>query len=284
MKISDLAHLARVSTRTLRHYDEIGLFKPIRVDSQTGYREYSVTQLALLNRILALRDLGFSLEQIMTLTSNGFAPECLRDLLELRKAELETHILEQRKRLEQVEQRLERINKEGNMSDYLVHLKPLPDYLVASVRNKDLDIIEGNIRSLRAYYSVLFDHLSQHGVHSGFPQINLGYQNQDDSWEIEVAQVLEKPIPASDQVKVYELKGVPMAAFLEFRGVHEWRKVDEFLVGLLTWVEEHGYSTIGAVRQVYLELPEGFADGVPCVFELQVPVQRVGNIVQDQKT
>jgi DNA-binding transcriptional MerR regulator len=275
MKISDLAHLARVSTRTLRHYDEIGLFKPTRIDPQTGYRTYSVTQLALLNRILALRDLGFSLEQIMSLTSNGFAPERLRDLLELRKAELETHILEQRKRLEQVEQRLEQINKEGKMPEYTINLKPLPDYLVASVRNKDLDIIEGNIRSLRAYYSVLFDHLLQHGVNSGFPQINLGYQNQDDSWEIEVAQVLEKPIPTSNQVKVYELKGVPIAAFLEFRGVHDWRKVEEALVGLLTWVEEHGYTTVGAVRQVYLEMPEGYSEGVPCVLELQVPVKLV---------
>jgi DNA-binding transcriptional MerR regulator len=284
MKISDLAHLARVSTRTLRHYDEIGLFKPIRVDSQTGYREYSVTQLALLNRILALRDLGFSLEQIMTLTSNGFAPERLRDLLELRKAELETHILEQRKRLEQVEQRLERINKEGNMLNYLVNLKPLPDYLVASVRNKDLDIIEGNIRSLRGYYSALFDHLAQHGVQSTLAQINLGHQSQDDSWEMEVAQILEKPIPTSDQVKVYELKGVPMAAVLEFRGVHDWRKVDEVLVALLAWVEQHGYRTVGAVRQVCLEMPEGYAEGFPCVFELQVPVQRVGNIIQNQKT
>jgi effector-binding domain-containing protein len=161
------------------------------------------------------------------------------------------------------------------MSDYLVHLKPLPDYLVASVKDKNLEVIEGNLRSLRGYYSVLFDYLAQHGVQSDFPQINLGYQNQDDSWEIEVAQVLEKAIPASDQVKVYELKGVPMAAFLEFRGVHDWRKVDEVLVALLAWVEQHGYSTVGAVRQVFLELPEGFADGVPCVFELQVPVQRV---------
>jgi DNA-binding transcriptional MerR regulator len=280
MKIGDLAHLARVSTRTLRHYDEIGLFKPTRIDPQTGYREYSVTQLALLNRILALRDLGFSLEQIMTLTSNGFAPERLRDLLELRKAELETHLLEQSKRLEQVEQRLERINKEGSMSDYTVNLKPLPDCLIASVRNKDLDIIEDNIRSLRAYYSILFDHLAQHDVHSSLPQINIAHPTQDDFWKMEVAQMLEKPIPESDQVKVYELKGVPMAAFLEFRGVHDWRKVEDALLGLLTWVEENGYSTVGAVRQVYIEMPQGYSEGVPCVIELQVPVKRS----KDQKT
>jgi DNA-binding transcriptional MerR regulator/effector-binding domain-containing protein len=280
MKISDLAHLARVSTRTLRHYDEIGLFKPARIDSVTGYRTYSVNQMALLNRILALRDLGFALEQITTLTANGFAPERLKDLLELRKAELETHILEQKNRLEQVELRLERIKKEGYMFDYTVNIKSISDCLVASVGNPDLNLVENNIRSLRNYYSVLFAYLAQHGVQSALPQINIAHPTQDDFWKMEVAQMLEKPMPENDLVKVYELKGVPMAAFLEFRGVHDWHKVEDALLGLLTWVEENGYSTAGAVRQVYLEMPQGYAEGVPCLIELQVPVQ----LSKDQKT
>ncbi len=277
MKISDLAHLARVSSRTLRHYDEIGLFKPIRIDSLTGYREYSVNQMALLNRILALRDLGFSLEQITTSTANGFEPDRLRDLLELRKAELETHISEQKNRLEQVEQRLERINKEGKMFNYSVNLKGLPDCLVASVGNPDLDVIEDNVRSLKNYYSVLFDHLEQNGFQKSLPQINIAHPTQDDFWKMEVAQIIDKPISESDQVKVYELRGVPMAAFLEFRGVHEWQKVEDAIVGLLTWIEENGYSTVGALRQVYLEMPQGYAEGVPCVIELQVPVKLSAN-------
>ncbi len=277
MKISDIAHLARVSTRTLRHYDEIGLFKPARIDSLTSYREYGVSQMALLNRILALRDLGFSLEQITTLTVNGFAPERLKDLLELRKAELETHILEQKNRLEQVELRLERINKENNMFNYSVNLKALPACLVASVGNPDLDVLEEKVRSLKNYYSVLFDHLAQYGVLNALPQINIAHPTQDDFWKMEVAQMLEKPIPESDLVKVYELAGVPMAAYLEFKGAHEWQKVEDALLGLLTWVEENGYSTVGAVRQVYLEMPEGYGEGVPCKLELQVPVKLSGN-------
>lgn len=279
MKISDLAHLARVSTRTLRHYDDIGLFKPTRIDPLSGYREYSVTQLALLNRILALRDLGFSLEQITGLTSNGFAPERLKDLLELRKAELETHISEERKRLEQVEQRLEHINKEGNMPDYNISIKPLPDYLVASVRDKNLELRQENLRSLRQYYAVLFSYLEQQGVPRDLPQINLGHQLETkidgDKWDFEVTQVLEKSIPESDQVKVYKIKGVPEAAFLEISGVHDWQKTEDAFLGLLTWVEQHGYSIVGALRQVYLEMPEGYGEGVPCKLELQIPVQRV---------
>ncbi|NJN79691.1 MAG: MerR family transcriptional regulator [Anaerolineales bacterium] len=56
--------MSRVSVRMLRHYDQLGLLTPSQTDSFTGYRYYSANQLPRLNRILALRDLGFSLEQI----------------------------------------------------------------------------------------------------------------------------------------------------------------------------------------------------------------------------
>jgi DNA-binding transcriptional MerR regulator len=63
-RIGDFSRIARVSGRLLRFYDEIGLLAPARTDRQTGYRYYTVTQLAQLNRITVLKELGFSLEQI----------------------------------------------------------------------------------------------------------------------------------------------------------------------------------------------------------------------------
>jgi DNA-binding transcriptional MerR regulator len=63
-KIGDFSNLTRVPVRTRHYYDEIGLFRPQHVDPFTGYRYYSFEQLPRLNRILALKDLGFALEQI----------------------------------------------------------------------------------------------------------------------------------------------------------------------------------------------------------------------------
>lgn len=62
--IGDFARHGRVSVRMLRHYDTIGLLRPDRVDAATGYRYYEGGQLARLNRIVALKDLGFTLEQV----------------------------------------------------------------------------------------------------------------------------------------------------------------------------------------------------------------------------
>jgi hypothetical protein len=51
-------------SQDLRYYDEVGILKPFRVDSATGYRYYSATQVPRLHRILALKDVGFPLESV----------------------------------------------------------------------------------------------------------------------------------------------------------------------------------------------------------------------------
>ena len=61
--IGDFARHGRVSVRMLRHYDAIGLLLPAHVDQVTGYRSYAAQQLSRLNRIVALKDLGFTLSR-----------------------------------------------------------------------------------------------------------------------------------------------------------------------------------------------------------------------------
>ena len=62
LKIGDFARTARVTVKTLRFYAREGLLCPVYVDRFSGYRYYDIDQLPRLNRILALKDLGFTLE------------------------------------------------------------------------------------------------------------------------------------------------------------------------------------------------------------------------------
>ena len=91
-KIGDFAKLSRVPVKTLRYYDEIGLLEAVDVDRFTRYRYYSIEQLAQLNRILVLKELGFSLEQIGQLLSDNLTPEQLKGMLRLRRAEVEQQV------------------------------------------------------------------------------------------------------------------------------------------------------------------------------------------------
>jgi DNA-binding transcriptional MerR regulator len=84
-RTGEFSHLARVSKRLLQFYDEIGLLKPAHIDLQTGYRYYSAKQLPQLNRILALKDLGFSLDQIREMLQAKISDEAIEDMLLLKK-------------------------------------------------------------------------------------------------------------------------------------------------------------------------------------------------------
>ncbi len=61
--IQEIARLAGTTSRTLRHYDDIGLLPPSRI-APNGYRHYDAAALVRLQRILLLRELGLGLPQI----------------------------------------------------------------------------------------------------------------------------------------------------------------------------------------------------------------------------
>src|SRR2546429_8090670 len=84
--IGDFARLGRVSVRMLRHYDAIGLLRPATVDPASGHRFYRADQLRRLNRVVALNDLGFTLQQAQAILADQVAVADLRGMLRLRGA------------------------------------------------------------------------------------------------------------------------------------------------------------------------------------------------------
>ena len=124
--IGDFANLGRVSVRMLRHYDAIGLLQPAYVDRATGYRSYDAEQLSRLNRIVALKGLGFTLEQVQSILDDEVSVEDLRGMLRLRQAELHSQIAADTARLTQVEARLRIIEREGVMPADDVQVKRIP--------------------------------------------------------------------------------------------------------------------------------------------------------------
>ncbi len=120
LKIGEFSRISQVPVKTLRYYEELGLINPTHVDAFTGYRHYSVEQLPRLNRILALKDLGFSLEEIGRVVNEGVSLENLRGMLRLRQAEQSAQVLEAQDRLARVEARLALIEREGQENGYRV--------------------------------------------------------------------------------------------------------------------------------------------------------------------
>jgi len=267
LKIGDFAKLSRMSVKTLRYYDEMGLLKPAQVDRFTGYRYYSFDQLPGLNRILALKDLGFSLEQIAQLLSEDLPAAQLRGMLRLRQAELSQHVQDELDQLARVEARLRQIEQEDTMSNYDVVLKTVEPQLVAGVR----DTIpaypqQGHLwRELGAY-------CEQHKSVSAAPCLTI-YYSEEPNIDAEVCEPLSSPLPSSERVKIHELPGVETMACVVHHG--PFTTIGEAYTAIMKWIEANGYRCVGPVREVYLQCAvEGSQTDPNTVTEIQFPVEK----------
>lgn len=269
VKIGDFSKFGRVPVKTLRYYDEIGLLKPALVDRFTGYRYYAVEQLARLNRILALKDLGFSLEQIARLLDGGLTPSQLREILLLKQNELAQRVREEHERLDRVAVRLRQIEQEGVMTTQEVVIKQVEPALVASVR----DTVPA-YADIGRLFGEVFPYVAQHGQPGGLCAARYHdgeYKEHDVDGEALV--FLERPMPGSERVRVYELPGATMACVIHRGG---YCGISESYRALMGWIAANGYHISGPEREIYLQTPRepGDQNDENCVTEIQFPVTR----------
>jgi effector-binding domain-containing protein len=267
-KIGEFSSLSRVTTKTLRYYDQIGLLKPAQVDNWTGYRYYSASQLARLNRILALKDLGLALDQIAHLLEDDLSPDQIRGILRLKQAELEQQLRDEQAQLERVEYRLRLIEQEESMSTQEVAIKSVPAQAVASVR----DTIP--MSQLGQLFGEVFGYLGPRGLAPVGPPIGIYHHEEfnEEAMDVEVAVPVSGAVPASERIKNRQLLAVEKMACIIHEGGYE--TVGGSYGQLMTWVENNGYRMCGPVREVYVRGPESGEDSSTYVTEIQLPVER----------
>lgn len=276
-KIGDFSKLSRVPVKTLRYYDQIGLFKPHGIDRFTRYRYYSADQLALLYRILGLKELGFSLEQIAQLLAGDLSPEQLKKMLELRREEILQHLQEAQEQLERVEERLRQIEQVGQLPEYDAIVKSIQAQWVATLS----DTLPGYDQAGQVFthlFNELCSLLRKVGIETGDPGLAI-YTEIDpleDRTRVEAALPLSGPLPAHfpdlEGVSVYRLPEVETAACVLHQG--ELASIGEAYQFLLSWIQSNGYRIHGPVREQYLcHKSDGLLE--QCVIEIQFPVHLI---------
>jgi effector-binding domain-containing protein len=267
-KIGQFSRFSQVTVKTLRYYDEIGLLKPAEVDRFTGYRYYSASQLPRLNRILALKDLGLSLDQIAQLIEGDLTPDQIRGMLRLKQVEIEEQLQEEQARLARVEWRLKQIEQEETMPTQEVVLKQTAAQSVASVR----DTVP--VTGISQLFGEIFAYLGQHRINPAGPPISIYYDQEfhEQETDIEIAVPVAGSVPAGNRVKPSELPAVEHMACIVHEGSYE--AIGGTYGQLLSWVEANGYRINGPVREVYLRGPESGDDTSTYVTEIQFPVEK----------
>ena len=277
MRIGDFSRLSRVSVKTLRYYDELGLIKPARVDEFTGYRYYEYDHYPRINHVLALRALGLSLERIRQVLDSGLSVEQLTAMLQLQRAEVEQRIGEEQARLSRIDVWLSQLETEGAMSDYEVMVKKVEPLKIASVRGRvETPQTQGKL------WAKLGPYLERQHVKPAGNWLALYHDDglPEGDWDIEVCIPIEGELAEGDGVKVRTLEGAETMASVVHRG--PWMTVGQAYDALQRWVEANGYAAAGPFREVGLH--DARASSVPgegqdqtdpsLVAEVQVPVTK----------
>ena len=270
IKIGDFSKLSKVSVKTLRYYDEMGLLQPIETDRSSGYRYYSLDQLPRLNRILALKDLGFSLEQIGQALENGITPEQLRGMLRLKQAEQQQRVQEEQDRLVRVEARLRQIEMEAGVAKYDVVIKKLDPQKVASLRK-----ILSTPEEVGGMFNEIFGYLGKKGVRPLGPPYGIWHdlEYKEKDLDTEVAVPVAQSFPSGDGVQPAELPAVPTAACTIHQG--SYNDFSQAYAAIAGWINANGYRITGPYREIYLRGPgPQEMDPSAYVTEIQIPVEK----------
>lgn len=276
-RIGEFAQIAQVSGRQLRFYDQLGLLRPAHTDPQTGYRYYSIRQLPRLNAILALKELGLTLEQIGPLLKNDVPPAELRGMLTMKRAQLEQSLREEETRLRYIESRIAEIDRHGGIGDYDIVVKPVASMPFLSLRGSFEDMDEA-VRMIRA--------VAEDGARQIRPALRdrlivvARNDRDEDRLDLEIGFSLTRPsnagvrIAGGHMLQAGELPAVETMATIVRPGTNSASHGSFGALGL--WIEANHYEVVGPCREVFLEPitePPGFEGAL---VEIQFPVRLAG--------
>lgn len=286
LKVGEFARLAQVSVRLLHYYDQLGLLSPTCVDRSSGYRYYAVDQLPRLNRILALKDLGLSLEQVAYLLDGDLSAEELRGMLLLKQAELRQRVAEEQGRLDRVQQRLRFIEQEGSLPEIDVTIKPVPALTALSVRRALMPpqtphlVFEAASAALRA-----------RGLRDAVEMLMCRYYTQyvtrlyvglkPRRYLMEATYVIDPALVADVDIRLEggghlrrrEFPAVEMMACAIHCGADSQRHLAH--QALLHWMDTQGYALDGPQREIYLWRGAPDLTSDEHVTEIQHPIRRI---------
>jgi DNA-binding transcriptional MerR regulator/effector-binding domain-containing protein len=272
-RIGEFAQIAQVSGRQLRFYDQLGLLQPAHIDPQTGYRYYSIRQLPRLNSILALKELGLSLEQIAPLLKNGISPGELRAMLTMKRAQLEQSLREEESRLRHIESRIAQIDSGGSIGDYDVVVKPVASTPYLSFRTS-CETFEEAVQMV-GHVAIDGTRLIRAGLRD---KLIVVVRNDYDADKLDIEAGFSLTRASNANVRLAsdlvlscgELPGVETMATIVRVGTTE-RHCSFGMIGL--WIEANGYEIAGPCREVFLEPVTGPPGLQSALVEIQFPVR-----------
>ena len=277
LQIGEFSQLGQVTVRTLRHYAQLGLLEPAHVDTLSGYRYYHLDQLPQLHRILALKDLGFPLDEVKNLIDQVVGVDQLQEMYSVRQGDLERELAENQRRLQQVEARLARLRQEpGDSDSYEVLVKSSPGFHVLGIREivptveQVGDYCDLHIRSLKLA-------LDSHNLQTAGGSLNFYHMDEyrETDLDVESGLIIEPHTAEEFEGGIYIRYEPTVERMASLVCTTSFERLTENVLALLQWVAINDFTYAGALREVHLFGDPTEVCGIEeVVLELQIPVKK----------
>ncbi len=270
-RIGAFSKLVHVSARMLRHYEKCGLIYPAHFDKASGHRYYSISQISLIDRIVKLRDMGFSIEEIGDALENYDDSGFLETMLAEKQSVIESEMEQSRQKLENIRQ----MNSVMATTDYRqpqkIQCKPLPAQKVLSLRE-----ILPSYAEQEALWNKLLAYLQANNLHDNLAGqlllINHNDEYAEKDVDLEVCALVKELGESKDGFVYKETEPVPLAAVSTFVGYYSEMALWESIMA--QWIDQNGYESIGKERSLCLKHSLNCDNPNAYETEMQFPVQK----------
>lgn len=257
--IGQFSRLTRVPVTALRYYADLELLAPAYVDPETGYRHFTADQIPVVNRLLALKDLGLSLEEIKTVLAEEIGAAELRGMLRLKRAEIGREVAEARARLDRVEARLRLIEKEGSMPEHEIVTKDVAAVVGVGCRDRL------SIAGIGEFIGDVMGGVMMNGLAPSGPPMIVYHDPEFDPESVDATFVVPtagEPGGATPAGRTLEAASVPGGEMAVVVHVGPYETIGEAYQALGAWFAAEGRTGAGPACEVYLTKPDDPGDPV----------------------
>ncbi len=269
LKIGEFSKLSRVSVRMLRHYDEIGLLKPAEIDDFTDYRYYREDQLPAMGRITALKDMGFSLADIIRILEIYDDREQLERFFAAQQEALEALSRDMAHKLTLLDAARMRLRKEEDMS-YNITIKTIPERYAATVR-----MTIPRYEDEGMVWGILTEETCRMNLVEGDPCLCavtfLDGEYKEENVEVMAWKTVKGHYPDTEHVHFRTLPEATVASCI-FKG--SYTLITDVYAAVVAWIEANGYETGGPMFNIYHVSPHETQNPDEFVTEVCYPVKK----------
>ncbi|WDV44147.1 MerR family transcriptional regulator [Clostridiaceae bacterium M8S5] len=266
-RIGLFSKMNRITTKTLRYYEKIGLLKPAYIDDETGYRYYTSNQLPKLHKIITLKQMGLSLTDIMHIVDQPISVEVF---LKLKEKELNEVINDNKKKILQIKNYMKILSNDEHIK-YNPVVRSLPRVNVASMR-----FIASSYDEYFEIIPKMGLEMRRKGAVCAEPEycFNIYHDGEykEKNIDVETCEAVVELCEDSDLVKYKVIEKVDEALCLLHRGPYETLREAHWFA--YKWIDDNGYNVIGNPRESYIDGIWNKDDKDLWLTEIQIPIKK----------